>query len=97
MSIVDDDGIHIRNVYPTFNNIGTDQNIIFFINEIHDLFFQFMSFHLSVCIAHTKIGTETLNKSGHFSQTLNTIMDEKHLASPFSLKINGLTNKVFLV
>ena len=64
--IVNNDRIYIWNIHTAFNNIGTNQHIIFFINKIKNPFFQFMTFHLSMRIANTQIRTKTLYQSLSF-------------------------------
>src|SRR4030095_15272329 len=97
MRIVNDDGIHIRNIYSTFNNIGTNEYIIFFIDEIHDALLQIMSFHLTMCIPDTEVGAKCLDNSCHFCKPLYPVMNEKNLASPFRFEINGFANKIFVI
>jgi hypothetical protein len=57
MSIVHNNCIHIWNIDTAFDNIGANKYIIFSINEIKNMFFQFMSFHLPVCNANAQVRT----------------------------------------
>src|SRR5687767_14223699 len=96
MCIVHHNGIYIGNIYTTFNNISTNQYIVFFIDEVEDAFFQFMTFHLSMCKSNAEIGTQTLNDGGHFCQPCNSVVNKEHLAATFGFKINSIPNKIFL-
>src|SRR4029078_3520985 len=97
MRIVDNDGVHIGYINTAFDNVCTNKHIIFLIDEIKNSFFKVMAFHLPVSIPNAEIGTKTLDKICYLSQAADTIEYKKDLPSSFRFKINGITDKVFIV
>ena len=57
MGIVDDDGIGIRNIHTAFDDIGTDEHIIFLRHEIEYGFFQRIAFKFAMRHADTDVRT----------------------------------------
>src|SRR5690606_28052693 len=96
MGIINDDGIYIGNIHATFNNIGTNQYIIFTVDEIEDAPFQFMAFHLPMSITDTKVRTKSLYDPGHFCQVLDPVVNKKGLTASFCLKINCLPDHILV-
>ena len=97
VGIVDNDRIHIGNIHTALHDIGTNQHIIFLIDKIQDPFFQFMTFHLPMCITDAQIGTKSLDDGRHFRQTLYPVIDKEDLAASFRFIINGIADKIFIV
>src|SRR5258708_5173087 len=91
--IINNDRIHIRYVHSAFNDIGTNEHIIFSIDKIKDLFFQQMTFHLAMGKTDTKVGTKPLDDRRHFRQTTDAVINKKHLPSSFRFKVNSITDK----
>src|SRR5215510_14189729 len=97
MSVVYNDRVHIWNINTTFYNVCANKHIIFFINKIHDMLFQFMTFHLPMCYTNAQIGTKSLNNVCHFGKTLYPVINKKYLSSPFGFIIDGIADQVFII
>src|SRR5215471_5740958 len=97
MSIVDDDCVHVSDVYSTFNNIGADQHVVFTVNKIQNSLLQVVPLHLPVRITNAEIRTKSLDHIDNFGQTANSIVHKKYLTTPFRFKINGVANYIFIV
>src|SRR6187549_832234 len=97
MSIVHNDCIHIGNIDTAFNYIGAHKYIILSINKIKNMFFQFMSLHLTMRNTNTEIWTQRLDNICHFRQTLYTIINKKDLATSFSFIIDRIPDQVLII
>src|SRR5579871_5460575 len=97
MRIINDNGVYVRDIHSALNNICTNQNIIFFVDEIENMFFQFVTFHLPVCITDTQIRAKTLYNARHFCQSEYTVENKKYLPATLRLIIHRIANEVFVI
>src|SRR5580658_6421852 len=97
MGIVYNYRVYIRDIDPAFNDIRTYQDIIFLIDKIKDTFFQFIPLQLSMGKTNIQIGTQTLDNSCHFRQSLDAIKNKEDLAPPFGFEIYRVADKVLII
>src|SRR6478735_1652357 len=96
MGVINNNRVRIWNINATLHDIRTNQYIIFLFNEIEDSFFKLVTFQLPMSVTDTKIRAKCLDHSRHLSQSLDPVMNKKYLSTPFRLKINCITNKIFI-
>ena len=96
MCAVDNDGVDVRHIDTRFEDGGRDHHIVFVIHKVQNNLFQFFGRHLSVADDYTYAGNQSFNKSFHFVDVVDTVVDKKHLPVAFHFKRNSLTDYVFV-
>ena len=68
LSIINENGICIRYIYPTFYDGGRDEYIVLTLHKIEDTAFELLSIELSVPCNHPCIRDKPLDKPCDFLQ-----------------------------
>ena len=91
---VHENRVHARNVDAAFDDLGTEKNVVFSLQEFHHHAFQLLAVHLSVGDRHSRVRHRSRQHRLHFVYVVNAVVDEVHLSAPVHLVQNGLTDKL---
>ena len=92
LSLVDDDGIGIRDVQSVLYDGGTEKKVVISGHKIQNFVFQLLGFHLSVGYADFHIGHEAVQNVINGLQFLHPVVKEKYLSSPVELVVYDFSN-----
>ena len=83
--MIDNDRIGIGYIKTGFNDIGTDQDIVFLIDKFQQCFFQVIRFHLSV--SHRYIYIQRLkNARAEMQEIVRLAQDNPTIYEPWRMK-----------
>ena len=95
VGVVDDYGVGIGDVQAGFDDVGTNQHIVLFVDEVDQGFFEFVGLHLAVCCRHFHIRAHAANHHFNLGQVFDPIVYKKHLTAAVYFVINRLFDDVF--
>src|SRR5688500_3664662 len=96
IGMIDHDGVCIWNIKPCFNDIRTNQYIMFLIDKFKKRLFQLIRFHLPVCHGHIDTRADPPDQFGDLRKCFYPVVHKKHLPSPVDLVIDSITYKLFI-
>ena len=94
LCIVDYYGVDIRHIDAALHDGGGKKHIVLMVGKILNRFLEFLGCHLSVAHHHTRIGHEPAYHCFKFVQSLDAVVDHKHLAVARQFEVDGLGDEV---
>ena len=94
VGIVDDYGVHIRNIDATLHNRCRHQDVKVVVDKVHNGLLQLDRLHLTVRHRHTGLGTEPHQHTFDGHQILHAVVDKVDLTISLQLRLDNLLDQL---
>ena len=97
LSVVDNDGVSVRNIESRLNNCCRNKHIVFPLHKIEHNLLQSLPVHLAVSRDDTRLRHQPLYCSGNVGQLLNAVIDKENLSAAVEFVADGLFQDALVV
>ena len=96
IGVIDDDCVGIGNIKTGFNDVGTNENIMFLVDKIEECFFELVRLHLAMRHGDINIRTDASDQRSDFGKCFDTVMNKEYLATAIDFIINCISDHFFV-
>ena len=94
---INDDGVGVGNIEAAFNDRRGEQDISLAIDEPGHHLLQVIAVHLAMADDDSRVGEQRLELLGHRLDGHDAVVQEKDLAAPVQLALNGIADDTLVV